>query len=177
MATGLHIDVCESKLMQNIIEITKDDQKKELVEVIRKSNETVAKEFNLTRENTPTNPAFITYETLADSMNKGIIMYGFYNDKRLVGCVGIQDSKKNNTFYITRLAVLPAHRHKNIGRRLLDYAFEAIKSQNGKIVSIGIINENEVLKNWYIKYGFEETELKKFDHLPFTVCFLQKKVE
>jgi ribosomal protein S18 acetylase RimI-like enzyme len=177
MSTGLHFGFCERKPMYNIIEITTDEQKHELVKVIRESNATVAKEFNLTMENAPTNPAFITHDALVDSMNKGLTMYGFYEGKRLVGCVGIQDSKKDNTFYIARLSVLPEYRHNNIGMRLLDFAFEEIKSGNGKIASIGIINENEVLKNWYKKYGFEETGLKTFDHLPFTVCFLQKKVE
>lgn len=93
-----------------------------------------------------------------------------------MGCVGIEDPQKDDTFYIERLAVLPDYRHKRIGRRLMDYAFEKIKSYNGKTVSIGIIDENTVLKEWYKKYGFEETGIKKFDHLPFTVCFLQKKV-
>lgn len=163
--------------MNSIIEITTDEQKKESVQVIGESNRTVARELNLTKENAPTNPAFITYEALPESMTKGLAMYGFYEDKRLIGCVGIEDPQKDDTFYIERLAVLPQHRHKGIGRRLLDFAFEKIKSNNGKTVSIGIIDENTVLKEWYKKYGFEETGTKKFDHLPFTVCFLQKKIE
>lgn len=163
--------------MNNIIEITTDEQRKEVTQIIREANATVARELNLTKENAPTNPAFITYEALTESLNKGLAMYGFYEDKKLVGCVGIEDPKRDDTFYIERLAVLPEYRHKSIGRRLMDYAFEKIKSYNGKTVSIGIIDENTVLKGWYKEYGFEETGTKKFDHLPFTVCFLQKKVE
>ena len=163
--------------MNNIIEITSDEQKKELVDVIGESNATVARDLNLTKENAPTNPAFITYEALEESMNKGLAMYGFYEDKKLVGCVGIEDPQKDDTFYIERLAVLPDYRHKGIGRRLMDYAFEKIKCNNGKTVSIGIIDENTVLKEWYKKYGFEGSGTKKFDHLPFTVCFMQKSVE
>lgn len=64
--------------MKNIIDITTDDQKKELVGVISESNATVARDLNLTQENAPTNPAFITYEALAESMSKGLAMYGFY---------------------------------------------------------------------------------------------------
>lgn len=162
--------------MTDIIEITTDEQVKELVEVIRASNATVAKEFNLTKENAPSNPAFITYEALEDSMARGLTMYGFFEDNRLAGCVGIEDPKKDDTFYIERLAVLPACRNKGIGRRLLDYAFEEIKRMKGKKVSIAIIDENDALKRWYKDYGFEESGLKKFDHLPFGVCFLQKKI-
>jgi ribosomal protein S18 acetylase RimI-like enzyme len=163
--------------MASIIEITTDQQKKELVGVISESNATVARELNLTKENAPTNPAFITYEALEGSINKGLVMYGFYEDKKLVGCVGIEDPKKEDTFYIERLAVLPEYRHNGIGRSLMDFAFGKIKSYSGKTVSIGIIDENRVLKEWYIEYGFEETGTKKFDHLPFTVCFLQKEVQ
>ena len=152
-----------------------DEQKRDLVKVIRKSNATVAKEFGLTRKNAPTNPAFITYEALDGSMKKGLRMYGLYENDRLLGCIGIEDSKKGGTFYIERLAVLPSHRHRGIGRRLLDYAFEEIRNRNGKTASVAIINENGELKNWYLGYGFRETGTKTFPHLPFTVCFLQKK--
>ena len=131
--------------MASIIEITTDQQKKELARVIREANRTVARDLNLTKENAPTNPAFITYEALEGSMNKGLAMYGFYEDKKLVGCVGIEDPKKDDTFYIERLAVLPLYRHNGIGRRLMDFAFEKIKSYNGKTVSIRIIDENNTV--------------------------------
>lgn len=47
----------------------------------------------------------------------------------------------------------------------------------GGSVSIGIINENRVLKNWYIEYRFAETGTRKSSHLPFEVCFLEKEVQ
>ena len=47
----------------------------------------------------------------------------------------------------------------------------------GGSVSIGIINENRVLKNWYIEYRFTETGTRKSSHLPFEVCFLEKEVQ
>ncbi len=39
-----------------------------------------------------------------------------------------------------------------------------------------IIEENTVLKNWYIANGFVHTGTKKFDHLPFTTGYLEWKV-
>jgi hypothetical protein len=47
--------------------------------------------------------------------------------------------------------------------------FFVCKHNEGKVVSIGIINDNEMLKDCYRKYGFEETGLRKFEHLSFTV--------
>jgi ribosomal protein S18 acetylase RimI-like enzyme len=75
-----------------------------------------------------------------------------------------------------KLAVLPDKRHNGCGRMLMDFACEIIREKNGNLISIGIINENTVLKNWYIKYGFKEKEVKRFPHLPFEVCFMEKEI-
>ncbi|WP_369334798.1 hypothetical protein [Methanosarcina spelaei] len=49
----------------------------------------------------------------------------------------------------------------------MDFVVEYAKQNGGKKVSIGIINENEKLKNWYKKYGFKETGLKNLN-----ICLL-----
>ena len=72
--------------------------------------------------------------------------------------------------------MLPVERHQGFGKMLLNFAFEFIKKNMGRIVSIGIIDENEILKRWYIDYGFIVVGIKKYDHLPFTVCFLEKQI-
>ncbi|AKB82767.1 acetyltransferase (GNAT) family protein [Methanosarcina barkeri 3] len=84
------------------------------------------------------------------------------------------EKAKDEVFYMERLAVHPDSRHKGYGRNLIDFVVEYAKQNGGKKVSIGIINENEKLKNWYKKYGFKETGLKKFEHMSFTVCFMEK---
>jgi hypothetical protein len=40
------------------------------------------------------------------------------------------------------------------------------------MVSIGIIADHTILKNWYLKLGFIEGKTKSFDHLPFDVTFM-----
>ena len=59
----------------------------------------------------------------------------------------------------------------------MDFVFNYVKAQGAKKVSIGIVDENSVLKNWYKLYGFIETGLKQYEHLPFAVCFMEKLVE
>jgi ribosomal protein S18 acetylase RimI-like enzyme len=76
-----------------------------------------------------------------------------------------------------RLAVVPEHRHNGYGKELTDFVFKYASSQGGKKVSIGIINENIELKDWYTEYGFTETSIRKYDHLPFTVCFMEKRID
>jgi diamine N-acetyltransferase len=45
-----------------------------------------------------------------------------------------------------------------------------------EVISIGIIDEHTVLKQWYRKLGFTEVNRKKYDHLPFTVCSMEKRL-
>jgi len=158
-----------------IIKKVEDNQFEECVSVIRNSFITVAKEFNLTKENAPTNPAFADIHTLEKMKDNGIEMYGAYEGDKCIGFVAIERASED-VFYMEKLAVLPEYRHKGIGKRLMDFVFDCVREKGGKKVSIGIINENRILKDWYIKYGFKESGLKAFTHLPFLVCFMEKAV-
>jgi ribosomal protein S18 acetylase RimI-like enzyme len=130
----------------------------------------------LTRENAPTNGAFIKPDDLKALLEKGIILIGVFENEEQVGFVAIEKSKEEKTFYMEKLAVLPEFRHQGIGEEILDYVFDFVRSNGGEKVAIGIINENTVLKKWYERYGFKETGIKQFTHLPFTVCFMEKEV-
>jgi ribosomal protein S18 acetylase RimI-like enzyme len=156
--------------------ITAYDQLEKLVGVLQTAFGTVAEKFHLTRENAPSNPAFITCAILKKSLDRGLIMFGLFLRGELIGCIGIEDSKKDNVFFIERVAVLPEHRHNGFGKKLMDFAFQMIKERNGRKISIGIIDENTVLKEWYERQGFSPVAVKQFPHLPFTVAFLEKEI-
>ena len=118
------------------------------VKVIRDSFITVAKEFNFTKQNAPTNPAFIDSEALVKMKEKGVKMYGCYSEGKLIAFVAIEKAS-DDIFYLEKLCVIPPHRHHGYGERLVKFVFETVKSNGGKKVSIGIINDNTILKNWY----------------------------
>lgn len=158
-----------------IIKRIDEHQFEECARVIRNSFITVADEFNLTKENAPTNPAFIERDSLEKMKEKGIGMFGAFEGDVCIGFVAIEKANED-VFYMERLAVLPEHRHKGIGRELMDFVFDYSRRNGGKKVSIAIINKNKRLKDWYIKYGFIETGVKEFKHLPFEVCFMEKAV-
>jgi ribosomal protein S18 acetylase RimI-like enzyme len=143
--------------------------------VIRESFITVANDFNLTRENAPTNPAFIEGDTLNKMYEKNISMFTVYKSDVQIGFVAIEKAD-DTLYYMEKLAILPEYRHKGYGIKVMDFVMRFVKSRGGKRVSIGIINENTVLKNWYISYGFRETGTKTYPHLPFTVCFMEKEL-
>ena len=157
-----------------ITEITKKEIQRS-AEIIRQSFKTVADKFGLTKENASTNGAFLEDAKLFDEFNKGIKMFGLFDNEIQIGFVALE-RHNGETFYIERLAVLPEYRHKGGGRHLMDYIKEYVKQAGGKVISIAIIYENKQLLNWYKAYGFEETGTKVFPHLPFTVCFLRLSI-
>lgn len=153
-----------------------NDEFNECAKVIRNSFITVANEFNITRENAPTNPAFLGSDSLMKMKEKGIEMYAAYAGGKCIGFVAIEKGN-DNRFYMERLAVLPEYRHKGYGEQLVSFVIDLVKNHYGDRISIGIINENRKLKEWYKKLGFIETGIKVFDHLPFEVCFMERQCE
>lgn len=147
----------------------------ECLEVIHQSFSTVAEQFGLTQENCPKHTSFIPLVFLENQMNWGWYMYALYAGKKIIGYMSLS-KEGNDVFELHNLAILPEYRHKGFGKLLLDHAKEVVKSLGGSIIKIGIIEESTVLKNWYIANGFVHTGTKKFDHLPFTSGYLERRV-
>jgi len=152
--------------------------KKELensVKVIRKSFSTVAKDFGLTEENCPTNPAFITLERLENLHAQGAKSFALCDDDNQIGFVAVENAD-GTTYYLEKLAVLPEHRRQGHGKRMVEFVLAHVRKEKGEKVSIGIMDNNHRLKNWYKELGFIETGTRQFEQLPFTVCFMEKRV-
>ena len=88
------------------------------------------------------------------------------------GCVAFEQPDPD-TAYLNRLSVLPNCRHRGGGATLVRFILDFAKTKNIKTVSIGIIAEHEVLKNWYLDLGFIEGDTQKFKHLPFDVKYMR----
>ena len=160
--------------MYKIIEISENDIYAS-AEIIRNAFKTVADEFGLTMETAPTHGAFLKDEKLFGEYRKGIKMFGLFEEGTQIGFAAVEHNDKK-TFYLEKLAVLPGYRHKGYGLALMDFAADYVKKAGGIAISIGIIYENKQLLEWYKKYGFKETGIKIFEHLPFTVCFMNLEV-
>ncbi len=143
--------------------------------VIRNSFQTVANEFGLTKNNSPTHPAFITVDRLQEAKDKGVVFFGFFDGNKQIGLVALEKSTED-VYFLERLSVLPNYRHHGYGKKLLDYGFNYVSAKGGKVIKIALINKHAVLKKWYLDYGFIETGTKQFPHLLFTVCFMEKGV-
>lgn len=158
--------------MEYEIRLMREENLEECAQVIRQGFVTVAKDFGLTEENCPTNGAFIRKERLLEEKNKGHIMYVMMDQDRIIGYMQLEKSAQE-LYYLQKLVVLPEYRHMGLGTKLLDYAKKQVEELGGRRISIGIIEENMVLKNWYLAYGFRHTGTRRFEHLPFTVGFME----
>lgn len=155
-----------------IREVTKDELIKS-AKVIRDSFKPVAIEFSPTKDNCPTHPSFTKVRQLYKLRDRGIKLFGFFLGDRQIGFVAIEKADEN-LYYMEKLAVLPEYRHKNYGAELVRFVFDYIRNRGGQKLSIGIIDEHTVLKYWYKELGFKEIGTQVFNHLPFTVCFMEK---
>jgi len=141
-------------------------------DVIRKGFGTVAEEFGLTRENCASNGAFIKTERLFVDKEKGNLMYALFVDEMIAGFMQLE-KKNDDEFILEKLAVLPEYRHSGFGKKLFDFAKIKVAELHGSKILIAIIEENTVLKDWYLSNGCIHVGTMKYDRLPFTVGFME----
>ena len=158
-----------------IQQVTKQNDFDTLAKLLNEAFISVSKKFGLTKENSPTNNAFIASDELKAQLIESREFYTYTNNGKLVGFIAIEKALNTpDTFYIEKLAVVPDSRHLGIGRRLMDFALNRIVELGGKCISIGLINSNAVLKDWYNKQGYVECFVNTFEHLPFEVCIMER---
>ena len=147
------------------------------VDVIRAAFATVADEFGITAENAPRFTAFATDKMRIEwhFLHEKRPMFVYMMDGQIVGYYSLM-MMENNACELNNLSVLPAYRHNGIGAQLLAHAFQYAKLQNFKVMNIGIVEENQVLRKWYESFGFVHTGTKKFDFFPFTCGYLVRQV-
>jgi diamine N-acetyltransferase len=158
-----------------IRDLRSEDDLAACVNLLRSAFGTVAKDFGLTEISAPTNAAFTTLDNLRTHVQNGLAFYGMFGDASLIGCVAIKQSKADKSiFYIERLAVAPEDRHRGHGAKLLSFACGRILARGGKTASIGLMDNNERLKQWYKSKGFAQHDCRRIEHLPFKVCFMSR---
>lgn len=156
----------------------KEVQQNELVEcvkVICESFKTVADELGFIAENAPRFTAFATTEERLNWHLNGEHrpMYAYYENDKIVGYYSLL-LQENQECELNNVCVLPENRHKGIGEKLLNHAFEIAEKLGCKKMNIGIVEENMVLRKWYESYGFVHIGTQKFDFFPFTCGYMEK---
>jgi ribosomal protein S18 acetylase RimI-like enzyme len=162
-------------MLSSIVKITDSNQLCLFVDIIRVSFQTVADQYGLTESNSPTNPAFTTMENLNKIASKADC-FGVYINTIPSGFFALEFNIEDKTAYLERVCVLPELRHKGLGQSILQFAENYCKNLNIEKISIGIMNRNEILKEWYKQNGFIETSIRQFPHIKFDVCFLENRL-
>ena len=158
-----------------ITKVNSSEQLNICLNIIHKSFQTVADEMNLTNDNCSSYTAFMPIEKLISQFDNDAPMFLYQYNGNFVGYFSL--SINDDSVELNNLAVLPEYRHLGIGKELVDYAITYSKNiLSANKIKIGIVEENTILKEWYEKIGFVHTGTKKFEHLPFTVGFMETEV-
>lgn len=140
--------------------------------LVKRSYQTIADRFGLTRTNCPKHPSNCTDEWIRSDFDRGVTYFILESDNKEAGCAALEIAN-TELCYLERLAVLPENRNKGFGKILVDHLLCEAKLLGCQNISIGIIAKQYELKHWYFKIGFKEGVTKSFEHLPFQVTFME----
>jgi len=144
--------------------------------VVRDSFYTVAAHYHLTRQNCPTHPTFMSGLRLKEIKESGLSFFGLFLNEKQIGFIAVEP-EGDGCYCLDELAVLPEYRHAGYGRKLMQYGLDNVRKKKGRKVTICIMKEDSVLKQWYLEMGFKETHTRNYVHLPFTVSYLEYYLE
>src|SRR3990167_5282488 len=139
--------------------------------LIRESNKDVALKFGINAENCPRHPSFCTDDWVRTDFARGEKYFILEEEAKTIGCVAYE-TPSAGLAYLYRLSVLPAHRNRSAGARLVQHIIQHAKSELIQKISIGVIAEHAELQRWYRALGFKAGETKQFQHLPFAVTYM-----
>jgi len=166
-------EIKDMKHYANIVPLT-EEHLPFYANVIRVSFAPVAHLLELTQENCPLHPAFVTNKRLQEKIKKGYFPFGYFLNGKLVGFVSLTD-KGDGMFEMNDLAVLPGYRRVGIGRALVDFCKMKTAELGGRYISIEIVNENTGLQQWYTSQEFVYTHSKKHGNLPISFGYMECK--
>ncbi len=89
---------------------------------------------------------FLKYATIAVT----------YKDNEIIGFISFYcNDKQNKVAYISMIAVLPEHRQKGIGNKLIEEALEYCRKNEMKCIRLEVRKKNINVLDFYKKLGFE----------------------
>jgi N-acetylglutamate synthase-like GNAT family acetyltransferase len=139
--------------------------------LVSEANKDVALKFGLNSDNCPKHPSFCTRAWVEADVARGEKYFILEEFSKPIACVAYESPRAGRA-YLNRLSVLPAHRNRGSGARLVQHIIQYAQSASISTISIGVIGEHLDLQRWYNKLGFTYGEVKRFPHLPFTVQYM-----
>lgn len=146
-----------------------------LAMLVSEANKDVAVRFGLNAQNCPKHPSFCTDAWIEGDLARGERYFILEDSGSAVGCVAYERPGPGRA-YLNRLSVLPEHRNRGAGARLVRHVVEMAAADSVQNISIGVIGEHTELMRWYEALGFTVGEVKRFPHLPFSVQYMARQV-
>ena len=164
--------------MENIVEL---NDCKIITYILNKAFLAFVEEYNFTKENAPNHLAFINSDEIEIWLNKGLKMYGYKIDNKIIGCAGYS-YYKDQIYLIERVGTLPEYRNLGVGKNLIKFIENKINNIGGRIVEIHVTDKNTVLREWYKKQGYmeiriEEVNIPGIEKIPFKACVMNKELK
>lgn len=159
--------------MLEITEVADDVSLRACLDVIHTAFGTVAAARGWTRDSVPDYTAFLPWSDYAAQARGGGRIFAALRDGRIIGCATLVASRRTpHRFLLEKVAVLPDERHGGVGRRLVQRVADEARAVEGDTLGIAIVDDEAVLKNWYLAQGFVQTRTANYPHLPFAVGYL-----
>jgi len=163
--------------MENIVQLY---DSKIITPILNRAFLTFAQEFNFTKENAPNHLAFIDSDGVEFWLNKGLKMYGYKIDDKIIDCIGYS-YYKDQIYLIERLATLPKYMNLGVGKKLIKFIENKVKNIGGKVVENHVTDVNTVLIKWYKKQGYVEIKIEEVNipgiaTVPFKSCVMNKEL-
>lgn len=144
-------------------------------DLIRQSFLPIAEKFNITKENSPNYVAFSTdCNKLKNQYDNGREMFVYTDNDKIIGYFSLQIT--DDECELNNLCVHPEYQYKGIGTILLNYAISYSLQNNLSKIKLSIVNENNLLKDWYSSFGFVHTHIMKYEFFSFTCGYMEIKL-
>ena len=92
---------------------------------------------------------YMSEKELIDEFNDGVRMYGYHDNNKLIGVIGIQEVK--DVILIRHAYTLISYQNKGTGSAMLEYLLK--KNQNSRLL-VGTWKNAEWAIRFYKKFGF-----------------------
>ena len=92
---------------------------------------------------------YMSKHELIDEFNDGVCMYGYHDNNKLIGVIGIQEVK--NVILIRHAYTLTSYQNKGTGSAMLEYLLK--KNQNSRLL-VGTWKNAEWAIRFYEKFDF-----------------------
>jgi GNAT superfamily N-acetyltransferase len=92
---------------------------------------------------------YMSEKELIDEFNDGVRMYGYHDNNKLIGVIGVQEVK--DVILIRHAYTLTSYQNKGTGSAMLEYLLK--KNQNSRLL-VGTWKNAEWAIRFYKKFGF-----------------------